>query len=431
MTTSSLVLPQRRVIAARNAVFVVFALAGITFSSFASRIADSKAALGLSAGELGLTLFAASVGSVLTLPFAGRVADRIGAARAVVVGVVVASIGLTGIGVAVDVAKSRPLMALFLFFLGIGVGLWDVAMNLEGAAVERLLGRTVMPHFHAAFSGGTVGAALVGALMSWSGVTLVPHLLGAVVVTVLVAAWALRAFLPRDVEVDTDAAQVVDDAAVVAPRSAWLEPRTLMIGLVVLAAAFTEGIANDWIAVGFVEGHDLPNWAGVLAFAVFLSFMTLGRILGTRLLDRHGRVPVLRATFAMAALGSVLVIFGNAPVAYVGAAIWGVGASLGFPVGISASADDPARAGARMSVVATIGYTAFIAGPPLLGFLGDRFTVLRSLAVVTVIVALAMLVIPATRELAGRPSGDPAGDSAADSAGEPAEESARSGHATS
>jgi cyanate permease len=115
----------------------------------------------------------------------------------------------------------------------------------------------------------------------------------------------------------------------------------------------------------------------------------------------------------------------------VGAAIWGVGASLGFPVGISASADDPARAGARMSVVATIGYTAFIAGPPLLGFLGDRFTVLRSLAVVTVIVALAMLVIPATRELAGRPSGDAAGDSAADSAGEPAEESARSGHAAS
>jgi hypothetical protein len=119
----------------------------------------------------------------------------------------VASIGLTGIGVAVDVAKSRPLMALFLFFLGIGVGLWDVAMNLEGAAVERLLGRTVMPHFHAAFSGGTVGAALVGALMSWSGVRLVPHLLGAVVVTVLIAAWGLRSFLPRDVDRDTDAGQ--------------------------------------------------------------------------------------------------------------------------------------------------------------------------------------------------------------------------------
>jgi cyanate permease len=100
----------------------------------------------------------------------------------------------------------------------------------------------------------------------------------------------------------------------------------------------------------------------------------------------------------MAAAGSLLVIFGTAPLAYVGTAIWGVGASLGFPVGMSASADEPERAPARMSVVATIGYTAFIAGPPLLGFLGDRFTVLRALLAVTVMVALAMLVIPATRE---------------------------------
>ena len=69
---------------------------------------------------------------------------------------------------------------------------------------------------------------------------------------------------------------------------------------------------------------------------------------------------------------------------------------------MSASADDPARAAARMSVVATIGYTAFIAGPPLLGFLGDHFTVLRALMAVTGMVALAMLVIPATREPAER-----------------------------
>ena len=182
------------------------------------------------------------------------------------------------------------------------------------------------------------------------------------------------------------------------PKSAWLEPRTLMIGLVVLAAAFTEGTANDWIAVAFVEGHGVPAWAGVLAFAAFLSFMTLGRILGTGLLDTYGRVPVLRITFAMAAVGSIMVIFGSPWLAYVGTAIWGVGASLGFPVGMSASADDPARAAARMSVVATIGYTAFIAGPPLLGFLGDHFTVLRALMAVTAVVALAMLVIPATRE---------------------------------
>ena len=385
-----------RVLAARNAVFVVFALSGTTFATFASRIADSKAALGLTAGELGLTLLAASAGSLTALPSAGRIADRIGPRRTIELGVAVSLTGLLIVAAAVDLAKSRLLMAVGLFFVGIGVGVWDVAMNLEGAAVERLLGVTVMPRFHAAFSGGTVLAALVGAAMSWRHVPLLVHFLAVIVLTVAIGLWALRSFLPRTVE--EGAKPHASTSSQPKVGSAWLEPRTLMIGLVVLAAAFTEGSANDWVAVGFVEGHGVPAWAGVLAFASFLSFMTVGRLVGTRLLDRYGRVPVLRATFAMAAVGSLLVVFGSVPVAYAGTLVWGIGASLGFPVGMSASADDPARAAARMSVVATIGYTAFIAGPPLLGLLGDHFTVLRALLAVTVAVGLAMLVIPATRE---------------------------------
>ena len=396
-------LDRTRVVAARNAVFVVFALAGITFASFAARIPDAKAALGLSAGQLGLTLFAASAGSLTALPSAGRVADRIGAAGSVVTGVVVSFAGLLVVAAGVDLVESRWVMAAGLYFVGIGVGLWDVSMNLEGAAVERLLGRTVMPHFHAAFSGGTVLSALVGAGMSWAGVPLLVHFGGVLVLSAAVAAWALRSFLPRAVEAEDEHAEG-GAARPAKPRSAWLEPRTLMIGLVVLAAAFTEGTANDWISVAFSEGYHLPRWAGVLALAAFLSFMTTGRLVGTRLLDRYGRVPVLRVTFAMAAVGSLMVIFGGTVLAYVGAAVWGVGASLGFPVGISASADDPARAAARMSVVATIGYTAFIAGPPMLGFLGDHFTVLRALMAVTVMVVLAMLVIPQTRELRDAPA---------------------------
>lgn len=397
--TTTPALSRPRVLAARNAVFLTFALSGTTFATFAARIADTKAALGLSAGELGLTLLAASAGSLTALPSAGRVADRVGAARTIQLGMAFAFSGLLLVGAAVDLFRARLLVAVGLYLVGIGVGLWDVAMNLEGAAVERLLGTTVMPRFHAMFSGGTVLAALLGAVMSWGHVPLLVHVGAVTVVSVPLGLWGLRAFMPREAE----ASDATENAATrVAPRSAWIEPRTLMVGLVVLAAAFTEGSANDWVSVGFVEGHSVPPWAGVLAFASFLSFMTVGRLAGTRLLDRYGRVPVLRATFALAAVGSLLVIFGPMPVAYVGTAVWGVGASLGFPVGMSASADEPARAAARMSVVATLGYTAFIAGPPLLGFLGDHFTVLRALLAVTVVVALAMLVIPATREPAGR-----------------------------
>ncbi len=399
MTTTALT--RDRVVAARTAVFVVFALAGVAFATWASRIADAKSGLDLSAGQLGATLFAMSAGSMLAMPSTGRLADRFGVVPTIRVGMVIGVLGFAIVGAGVDLAESRMVVGLGLFLIGSGVGVWDVAMNLEGASVERLLGSTVMPQFHAAFSGGTVLSALVGAGMSWASVPLLPHLLGSALLVTAGGFWAMRAFLPREVEhADPTESAGADAAAAAAPaaRSAWLEPRTLLIGLVTLVAAFTEGTANDWLAVAFVEGHELPAWAGVLAFATFLSFMTLGRLLGTRWLDTYGRVPVLRLTFALAVVGSVLVIFGNAWLAFLGAAVWGVGVSLGFPVGMSASADDPARAGARMSVVATIGYLAFIAGPPALGFLGDHVGVLRSLLAVGTMALLVQLILESVRE---------------------------------
>ena len=291
-TPPTATLPRSTVTSARTAVFVVFALAGLVFASWASRIADTKATLGLTAGELGLILLAMSVGSVTGLPLAGRVSDRIGAARTVLLGGTVALVGLLLVGAIVDAAGPRPLLAAGLFLIGLGVGLWDVAMNLEGAAVEQRLDVSVMPHFHAAFSGGTVLSALIGAGMSWGSVPLLAHFAGATAVTIGVGLWAVRSFLPRGVEA------AVGDGTPAAPavrqRSAWLEPRTLLIGVVVFAAAATEGTANDWLSVAFVEGHELPAWAGVLGFATFLTFMTIGRLLGTHLLDTYGRVPVLR-----------------------------------------------------------------------------------------------------------------------------------------
>jgi hypothetical protein len=81
-----------------------------------------------------------------------------------------------------------------------------------------------------------------------------------------------------------------------------------------------------------------------------------------------------------------------------GILLWGLGASLGFPVGMSAASDDPVLAPARVSVVATIGYTAFLGGPPLVGFLGAHFGVLQALLVVSVVLVPAAFAVPAARK---------------------------------
>lgn len=387
--------PTAQVRTARTAVFVAFALNGAAFAAFASRVPDVKFQLGLSAGELGLTLLAASAGSVLGLPLSGGLVHRFGAARTLLGAAAVQAVGFVGVGLGVDALHNRAAVMAGLFLVGIGTGIFDVGMNLEGAAVEQQLRRAIMPHFHAAFSGGTVVSALIGAGLSFLHVPIVAHLVGVVVIMAIVVPWFLRAFLPREVEVGDDGEQSSGKAGL---GAAWREPRTLLIGVVVLAAAFTEGTANDWVAVALSDGYSLPRWAGVLGFAVFLTAMTAGRLLGTRLLDRHGRVPVLRVMFVAAVLGCLLVVFGGPVLAFVGAAVWGVGASLGFPVGMSAAADDPRRAAARMSVVSTIGYTAFLGGPPLLGFLGDHVGVLESLLVVGAMAVVALLVLPSVRE---------------------------------
>ena len=344
---------------ARAAVFTAFALNGAAFAAFASRVPDLKFQLGLSAGELGLTLLAASLGAVIGLPVSGWFVGRFGAARTMVGAAMIQAVGFVGVGIGIDVVQDRAVVAVALFLVGAGNGTFDVAMNFEGATVERLLGRAIMPHFHAAFSGGTVVSALIGAGLSFLHVSIVVHLVSLVVLMALVLPWLPRAFLPRTVETDDEPASERSGM-----RAAWLEPRTLLIGVVVLAAAFTEGTANDWVAVALSDGYQLPRWAGVLGFAV----------------------------------GCLLVVFGGQWIAFVGAAVWGVGASLGFPVGMSAAADEPRRAAARLSVVSTIGYTAFLAGPPLLGFLGDHVGVLHSLLVVGAMAVIALLAIPAVRE---------------------------------
>jgi MFS family permease len=180
---------------------------------------------------------------------------------------------------------------------------------------------------------------------------------------------------------------------------AWTEPRTLMIGVMVLAMALTEGVANDWIGVAMVDGYDAPAWLGAAAFALFVVAMTAGRVTGTALLDRFGRLRVLWGSMGVAGVGVLLVVFGQVPaLVTVGIVLWGVGASLGFPVGMSAAADDPTKAAARVSVVSTIGYTAFLGGPPLLGFLGSHFGVLHALLLVAVILVPSALAVPAARE---------------------------------
>lgn len=387
----------RRTDAATRATYAVFASNGFAFASWASRIPQVKQRLGLDPSRLGLLLLVIAAGSVIALPLSGPLVARLGSRRTVAVMGVLAGAGWVAVAVGYQVGVAPVVAGLFAF--GGSAACWDVAMNVQGAIVERRLGRAIMSRFHAGFSIGTVAGALGGAAMVALHVSVTVHLTVVGLAIVIGVPFAARRFVGDHADSDPAAAPLTADRARDSLR-AWRERRTWLIGVFVLAFAFAEGSGNDWISLAIIEGHRAAPAVGTLAFAVFLAAMTIGRWFGPRLLDRYGRVAVVRGLIVVGITGLALFAFGpSTPVAFGGALLWGTGVSLGFPVGMSAGADDPTRAAPRVSVIASIGYCAFLGGPPLIGFLAQRDTLLHALTAVMVLLALAGVLARAVRPL--------------------------------
>jgi MFS family permease len=405
-TTTQAAPHDERVRAALGATFLAFAVAGVSMATWASRIPQVRDRLHLQPSELGFVLLAIAVGSLVALPLAGPIVAHVGSRRTVAAMSVLFGVGMSiaGVGQVIGVAA----VVIGLFFMGFAAGAWDVAMNVHGAFVEQQLGRSIMSRFHAAFSLGTVVGALVGAATVLLHVPVAGHLVVVGCLVALSVSAGSRRFLPEHepahVAVAVDADAVADTgggvgdgagAEVAAEEgrghfAAWREPRTLSIGAFVLAFAFAEGVGNDWIAVSVIDGRHAAKAVGSLAFATFLAAMTLGRWFGPGLLDRWGRTPVVRTLAIVGIAGTAcFVLVPSVWSAFVGALAWGFGTSLGFPVGMSAGADEPAHAAGRVSVIASIGYCAFLVGPPLIGLLGDHVTVIHALLAVSVALAIA------------------------------------------
>jgi MFS family permease len=380
----------------RNAIFVVFALPGIGMATWASRLPAVQESLHASPAVMGWLLFGIAAGSIAGIAASAPIIARFGAKPSFAWGVVGAAIGLT-VGTIGASAGSFGLTFLGMVIFGAANGIEDVGMNVSGAANEQALGRSIMPIFHAFFSFGTMIGAGVGVLAEALRVPIWVHG-GVIAALMLVAIAVVIRFVQREPKAVDHAGEHVRSTF----RSRFrifLNPRTLLIGLVVLGAAFTEGSANDWIAIAAVDGHGVEKSTGAIVLGLFVTAMTIGRLGGVFLIDRFGRVLVLRGSLLLAAAGLLVFIFVPIPwVAFAGAVLWGLGAALGFPMGMSAAADDPATAAARVSAVAGIGYFAFLVGPPVIGFIGNGIGVLHALLVVLVLVIVALVVSGSVRE---------------------------------
>ncbi|WP_433874605.1 MFS transporter [Sinomonas atrocyanea] len=394
------------------AVVAAYAASGIAFSSWVSRVPALAQDLVLTPGGVGLLLLCMTLASFVSVSASGLIVIRLGSARTIQTGAALVGAGLTLLGLGASVLRSPVAAAIGFAVIGLGTASWNTASNVEGAAVERALKRFIMPRLHGSFSLGTVAGAVVGAWAAAAAVPLVWHLGAAGVVvaaTVVSAGFFLRADAARAGTAAHDAAPSpaaggspggtpAEAPAPAAPggraqvAAAWKDRRTVLLGVMVLGLALAEGAAGDWVALALADGYGVSHAVGAAGYSFFVAAMAAGRFLGTPVLNRRGRVVSLRACAVLAILGLALFVLAPALwLAFVGLVVWGLGASLGFPVGMSAAADDPVHAAARVSVVSTIGYGAFLCGPPLLGFVAEFTGVRYSLLTVLLFVVLSLL----------------------------------------
>ena len=398
----------------RLAITAAFGLGGITISAWGPRLPAIKASLDVGTATIGLLLAGATVGSILGLLGSTPLMHRLGGRRAVAGAILLIAAAMTLMGVALIVG-SVPLLAVAFVVTGAGIGTCDVLINVEGAAVERAAGRTLMPGMHAAWSIGAAVGSGIGAACAALGITPAGQFIGEAVF-IGAAALAVAAGIPRGQRAPAEQAPRDRGARLRQWLRGWLNLQLLLIGLVMLGVELGEGSANSWLTLAVRNNHGQTAAVAALFFTAFAAAEGLTRIFAGPVVDRLGRVAAIRLTTALGLIGIVtFILAGNRWVVLIGVVLWAVGVSMGFPLGMSAAAESGPDPAARISVVASIGYFANLAGPPAIGGLAQSAGLLNSL---WLIAALFVAAFAAAGSLRPRPSApEPADAVQADSLG--------------
>ena len=381
----------------RNGVAAAFALGGLNLATWGPRLPAIKADLRVGDGTLGLLVTGMTIASLLGLASSSWLLGRLGPRRGLTLTLTLMSVGVAFVGIASGVWHSPWLTEVGLLVLGYGIGTTDVMINVEGAAVEQASGTVLMPLLHACWSFGAVAGSAVGAIAAALAVPPSAQFSVEAVLTVVAALFAVRGLPSTEPQ--------VGEAPPLAERirtwaAGWTDLRLLLIGVVMLGVELGEGTANGWLTLGVVSGHGQGPAVGALFFTAFAVGETTCRVLGGPLVSRFGRVATVRITTAVGVVGIALFILGGpAPVVLLGTVLWAIGVSMGFPLGMSAAAEGP-NAAARVGVVASLGYVANLAGPPVIGFLSQAVGLLNAFWLLAVFFVIALL---AAGALAPRP----------------------------
>ncbi len=344
-------------------VFGAFFIYSFCMGSMFPRLPEIQEAMGVGEGQLGLALIGSAVGTLISLTFAGRFIEAFGYRRVLIV-----AIPLLAVFFAAAVWAANPLVFFLLLLpVGLTIGCIEIIINIEADRVEHAIGRRIMSRAHAFWSLGFFSAGIVGSFIARTGLAPQWHLMIMIPVVLFATLVVLGQFQP--------AAHRAGSSTDETPRLARPTATIMALVAVCLSAMLMEGAGIDWSAIYMRNIFDAtPFWAGI-AVAVVAGSQAFARFFADGFVDRFGPVTVARVLLTILGGGVVLAFLApSALLAYCGFAMIGFGSSALFPLAMSAAAQQTDRPAAiNVAALAQFSFTAFLLGPPLLGFVAEHF----------------------------------------------------------
>jgi MFS family permease len=358
----------------------VFAVSGATQASWMSRLPAIIEQTHTSFVRLGIALVMLGIGTLAAMLLTGPACDRYGNRPVLGAGFAVTLLSVIAVGL-----SSTPwALALILLAMGVGSGVWDAGMNVQGYAVENELRKHLMSRFHGWWSIGSMAGAGLGLAAARFSVPLLIHL-----GTVSLVAAALCVYSLSPLAFLADKPHRLDAAR---PPARWPIRRLVPIAALMFLGAIVEGTAADWLAVYLNQDRRMSHTGAALGYALFVTAMAAGRLAAERPHRHVGAVGVVRTGALVAGAGVGLVVFTGANWwVYLGALGWGVGICWVFPAALSATGN--AATPSAVAGMTAVGYSASIFGPLAIGWLahavGLGTAILTLLPLILVVALLA------------------------------------------
>lgn len=390
------------------AIAALFCALGFQYATWAARIPALKADLGLSAAEVGVLLMAAGVGAAVSFPLVAALMRRLGSQRLALL----SALALALVLLALAAAPNYPVALLVMCVDGVLVGCLNVAMNAQGAALESRYERNAMARLHATFSAGSLLAALLASGMNAVTSTVAAHFGAAAALLLLLVVVARTGLLadepaagkPEKTE-ETEGAEASQEAGKKRARK-WAVPSALTLWMCVAMAfgTVTEGAMNDWSALYLEEVADASEGLAPLGIAVVSGMMVVARLFADGWRSRFGDGRVVLLGSALAGVGLLLaLVSGGLVPALIGFACVGLGIAAVTPCVYVAAAGQGSDS---LTLVAAMGTTGLLAGPPLIGFIAHASSLVWGFAAVA---ASALVVAACSTRIRWTPAGQPSG----------------------